>query len=163
MGVMAWDEHPVGPSVRGFALWIVVPPPPSSPTTTEVPPIRKLPNSGLDPFLFAAILTFITRSRRFLPPARYTGSRCAVRSEREYEVLTAESRKAADGLGVTPQGGRAEMRPIELGGLSPGWSDADAASVGVGWLVGDWLSSKLGRGIWVPPCEDTFVPSVWAG
>ena len=38
------------------------------------------------------------------------------------------------------------MRPIELGGSSPGWGDADAASVSVGWLVGDWLSSKLGRG-----------------
>ena len=50
----------------------------------------------------------------------------------------------------------------ELGGLSPGWGDADAASEGVGWL-GDWLSSKLGRGIWVPPGEDAFVPSGWAG
>ena len=67
-----------------------------------------------------------------------------------------------DGLGVTPQGGRANMRPIELGGSSPGWGDADTASVGVGWLVGDWLSSKLGRGIWVPPGEDAFMPG-WVG
>ena len=68
-----------------------------------------------------------------------------------------------DSFGVAPQGGRADMRPIELGGLSPGWGDADAASMGVGWLVGDWLSNKLGRRVWVQPGEDAFVPSGWAG
>ena len=51
----------------------------------------------------------------------------------------------------------------ELGDLSPARGEADTASVGVGWLVGDWLSNKLGRRMWVPPGEDAFVPSGWAG
>ena len=67
-----------------------------------------------------------------------------------------------DSFGVTPQGGRAEMRPIELGGLSLGWGEAALRL----WVrLGDeWRSSKLGRGIRrVPPGEDAFAPSGWAG
>ena len=73
-----------------------------------------------------------------------------------------ETRKAVDHLGVTPQGGRAGMRPIELSSLSPWWGEA---ALRLWTRLGDeWLSSKLGRGIRrVPPGEDAFAPSGWAG
>ena len=50
-----------------------------------------------------------------------------------------------DSFGVTAQGGRAEMRLIGLGGLSPGCGEAALRL----WVrLGDeWLSSKLERGI----------------
>ena len=76
--------------------------------------------------------------------------------------MVAEPREGANGLEVAPWGGSLDVA-YELGGSSPARGEADTASVGVGWLVGDWLSSKLGRGIWVPPGEDGFMPSGWAG
>jgi hypothetical protein len=66
-------------------------------------------------------------------------------------------------LEVSPRRRRVLAWPIELGSLSPGWGEADAASAGVGWLGDEWLLSELEIDTWVPPGKDAFVLSEWGG